>query len=199
MRELKAFGDKIDLRVSELTARPIAVAMVSHFLSTSRELLANISKERELKEEDEEDTIEMIESLEKWLQEKMEAQEKLAAHEDPAFTSDLLNAKWKAVDAQLKILSRRPRKKPPKIEVPANDTATNSTERIVIEEAQPCEGENCPPKEESQEQPSQDQQQQDAGNQQPTSEEIPQNQEPKDEATNAPQQEEGAGHKHDEL
>lgn len=130
LKSLKADGDKIELRVSEQTNRPIAASYILYTVGLSRELVVNISTTREVTEEDIIEMNEELDVLEKWVNDKLEEQSKLQPHEEPAFTSDQIYKRWKRIELELKALARKPRKKAPK---PAPKTTIETGEEEAAE------------------------------------------------------------------
>lgn len=127
-KELKKQGDAIQLRVSEMTRRPQAVENVQLSISAALQLIENVTETLETKEGEVEEILDLCNNLMVWLDTKEEEQNKLQPHNVPAFTSIELINRWKVIEPKVKTLLRRPKKKPPKVDIPTNTTVIKPEE-----------------------------------------------------------------------
>lgn len=128
-RELATKVDAIFERVVEFTERPKAVEKVKNKMNSS---LNSISKWETTKPQvtamEREEVFNITTKLGAWLEEKLELQEKLENHEEPAFKAKEALIKMKPLSTIISRLSKRP-KPIPKPKPKANQTnITNSTE-----------------------------------------------------------------------
>lgn len=114
LKSLKALGDKIFFRRDQLTERPESVRSALSILNASRVALANITEERNVTQEEVDAALKSADEVEAWLIEQTKAQEALALHEDPLFTSDDVHKKMTQVQTALRRLVSKPKKKIPK-------------------------------------------------------------------------------------
>ncbi|XP_047333878.1 heat shock 70 kDa protein 17 [Impatiens glandulifera] len=123
---LKAIGEPIFSRYSELTARPAASKLARKYLDEVQEIVRGWEKNKSwLPRERIDEVVKDAEKLKKWLNEKEVEQKKTSAFSTPAFRSEEVYKK--VVDLQDKVLSVNRISKPkPKVEKPAkNETAAS--------------------------------------------------------------------------
>lgn len=83
---------------------------------------------------DKEGLLAAVAELDAWLAQREAAQAKVAPHEAPAFTSDDVAERAKAVDAAFQKLKRKPAPKPPKPATNASGAAANGTAAAAEED-----------------------------------------------------------------
>lgn len=98
-------------------------------------MMENITNRLEVEEEERADILETCDEMTDWLLEKLAIQKDAPPHEEPVITSFEIERKIKLLDSQTRLLIRRPRKKPPKVEVPTNSTTVPPTEEGTNTEA----------------------------------------------------------------
>ncbi|KAG8364527.1 hypothetical protein BUALT_Bualt18G0006400 [Buddleja alternifolia] len=116
---LKAIGDPIFFRYSELTARPAASALAQKYLTELQQIVKGWEKDKSwLPRERIDEVIREAEKVKKWLGDKEAEQKKTFGFSKPAFTSDEVYEK--VLDLQDKVASVNKIPKPkPKVEKPA--------------------------------------------------------------------------------
>lgn len=129
-KELSEPAEKIWGRMKEMKARPEAIAAMNQKLNKVEEVLAKWTTTMPQVTDDEKDDVHAkIQEIKKWIQEKVEAQEAVASHEDPAFSSEEVPLQSKALEKLVMKLSKKPKPKPEKKEEKAeNETATEGEE-----------------------------------------------------------------------
>lgn len=112
---LKAIGDSMFLRLTELVSRPAAVDFALTYLGDLKETLDGWTKSKPwISESKKKELLESADALQKWLADKQLEQQKKDAHEDPAFLSDDVYLKVSKLEQKLSKLSKTPK---PKVEV----------------------------------------------------------------------------------
>lgn len=97
--EILASAEKIFERVRELTARPEAVAALEGRLAKVEELMTKWETAMpQVTEDERNDVLKIVEEVKAWIKEKQEAQEKVAPHEDPVFTSAEVPSQIKPIE-----------------------------------------------------------------------------------------------------
>ena len=135
LNSLKKEGDLFFKRASEVIARPMAVEYAHLTINTTRSYLHNITEVYDVTEEEKEDVLDLVDELEKWIQEKTEEQNKKAPHDSLAFTSDQVYRKCKSVENKFKpLLYKKIRK--PKVEAKTPNSTTIDPEDTKIEETE---------------------------------------------------------------
>jgi heat shock protein 4 len=137
LNELKALGDPIAKRYYEYEHR---FDEVSHLKNTINQLKLNATsmdpKYDHISAEDKVKVVSECETLEKWLNEKMQAQEKLSKHVNPVFTVAEVHKKNEDITRLANSLLNKP-KPAPKKEEPKKEEAPKPEEKK--EEAKPEE------------------------------------------------------------
>ena len=129
---LRAIGDKLFRRFSEITDRPIAVTAFGEWKASALAALENITISRNVDESEKESIVNRINETVTWLNEKETEQASKQLTEDPAWTTDELISKTTVLDQEVKRLLKRPRRKPSPSPTPAPTIATE--EDIIVEE-----------------------------------------------------------------
>eukprot|EP00250_Pteridium_aquilinum_P012505 c20765_g2_i1 orf=168-2876(-) len=112
---LKAVGDSMFLRLTELVSRPAAVDFALTYIGDIKETVDGWTKSKPwISENKKDELLESADGLQKWLAEKQVEQQKKDAHEDPAFLSDDVYTKVSKLEQKLSKLSKTPK---PKVEV----------------------------------------------------------------------------------
>lgn len=118
--------DGMMFRLSESTSRPAAVTRATAYIKSTREMMTEWeSSKPQVKEDERNEVVARLESLEKWITEKTQAQEKLELDQKPAFTSSETLKQLKEIKRYVAFLSKRPKPEPPK--APVNETESNTT------------------------------------------------------------------------
>lgn len=149
LAELKKVGDPVETRLSEATKRPAAFDELGKSIQQIRKILELCAQKDEKYDHIEAEEIKKVEvavaDKEKWLQNKWNAQSKLADHQDPAvYASVILSEKKLLEDTCYTILNKaKPKPKaepppPPKEEEKKEEGTGDSTS----EEKMDQEGEN---------------------------------------------------------
>jgi len=126
--ELSVPFEKILLRMSEMTARPAAVAALKKKLTDIEQLMVKWESDRpQVKDEERASVLEKVEEIRKWVVDMEEAQAKKKPHEDAAFISDDVPGQTASVEALVLRLSKRPKPKPPKEEKNTTANESNTT------------------------------------------------------------------------
>ena len=129
---LKAKGDAIEFRAKEQVERPKMVAKAQAFIEKSKsEVESWPEKKPWLNETDVASLLEEIKQFEEWLNEKIAAQEKLAATVAPVLESTAIKVSLRPIDAKFMKLKKKSKPKPPKEEknaTDANATDANATD-----------------------------------------------------------------------
>lgn len=138
--DLKDLSEPIFFRVKQVTARVSAVEKFNDLVNLTRNLIPVLEANHTwVPAEDRERLSTMIDTAEKWLEEQTTAQEALAPHETPAFTSKQVFAELAPIAKLAQELQNRKKPKPPKApkkDKKDNETAsTNSTDSEEAAEA----------------------------------------------------------------
>jgi hypoxia up-regulated 1 len=136
---LKAKSDPMFERVKEAEERPPAVESAKKFIDVTRQVVAawNTTKPW-INETEKTELLKEVELFESWLDEKVEAQSKKEAHEEPAFKAQKVATKLYPLEAKLAKLKKTPKPKPPPTVTTntTNTTGTNTTNTTVEPEQQ---------------------------------------------------------------
>ncbi|GMH78695.1 hypothetical protein TrLO_g1449 [Triparma laevis f. longispina] len=125
LAELEAPAESMFFRLAELTKRPVAVQKCKERLEKMRALMTKWETTMEqVTEEERADVFDKIEKVEKWLEEKLEAQGKLEKWEDVAFKSSEVAPMSKSLEMLVTRLSKKPK---PKVEK-KNETEAEEVE-----------------------------------------------------------------------
>mmetsp|Transcript_116878 Transcript_116878/g.337737 ORF Transcript_116878/g.337737 Transcript_116878/m.337737 type:complete len:906 (-) Transcript_116878:181-2898(-) len=110
-------AEKIWFRMKELTARPEAIAALNDKITKAEDILKKWeSSMPHITEEERGDVQTKIDDVKKWIQEKVEAQDGTADHEDPVFSSAEVPEQSKSFERLIGKLSKKPKPKPEKKE-----------------------------------------------------------------------------------
>jgi len=113
---IRRLAEPIFLRLSEVTARPTAVAKARRALSDVRNKVAEWAvKLPHVTDEEKKVVLEAADRAEKWLDDKEAAQKALASSDEPAFLSDDVPAQLKFLSGQFERLLRKPKPPPEKV------------------------------------------------------------------------------------
>lgn len=154
--ELSIPYEKILLRLSELKARPAAMTKLSERLTEIESIVASWEKSMpQITEEEKTGVLDLVEGARKWMEEKEAEQAAKAAHEEPAFLSEIVPSQSKPIERMVVKLSKKPKPKPEKKEnatsaenatepdaeatadSEANETEANETESVKEEGESP--------------------------------------------------------------
>jgi len=140
--ELSEPAEKVWFRVKEMTERPAAVKDMNKKLDKVEELMMKWKDSMpQVTDEEKADVTEKISVVRTWLSEKEAEQEKIASHEDPAFTSAEVPLQTKSLERLISKLMKKPKPKPPKKEE-KNETVTEGNETDAkADEGEAKEGE----------------------------------------------------------
>jgi len=138
--QLKAIGDPILFRLSELKARPAACENARLYLSELQKIVKNWETNKPwLPKKRVDDVVSEAEKVKSWLEEKETLQKSTPAHSQPAFTSEEVVDKILDLQDKVASINRIPKpkpkieKKPTKEEEPANKEKTASSESASSE------------------------------------------------------------------
>ncbi|CAB9528712.1 Hypoxia up-regulated protein 1 (Fragment) [Seminavis robusta] len=153
--EISVPAEKIFNRVKEMTARPEAVVAMKGRLTKVGELMTKWETTMpQVTEEERGEVLKLVDDVTAWIKEKEEAQSKVEAHEDPAFTSAEVPIQIKPIEVLVAKLKRKPKPKPPKKnETDANATDTNSTNATDAEETNSTEAKDADSENETADEP----------------------------------------------
>ncbi|OEL36691.1 Heat shock 70 kDa protein 17 [Dichanthelium oligosanthes] len=133
--QLKAIGDPILFRLSELKARPAACENARLYLSELQKIVKNWEANKPwLPKKRVDEVVSEAEKVKGWLEEKETLQKSTPAHSPPAFTSEEVGDKILDLQDMVASVNRIPKpkpkieKKPAKEEEPANKEKTASSE-----------------------------------------------------------------------
>lgn len=113
--ELSAPAEKVFFRVAELTARPKAIAELTTKLDKIEELMKKWETTMDhITEEERTEVLEKVGEVRKWIEEKVDEQEKADATADPVFTSEEVPGQTKKIESILARLMKKPKPKPVK-------------------------------------------------------------------------------------
>jgi len=140
-KELSEPAEKVWFRVKEMTERPAAVAAMKKKIDKVEKLTMQWKDSMpQITEEEKEDVMAKVEAVRTWLSEKEAEQEKIASHEEPAFTSAEVPLQTKSLERLIAKLLKKPKPKPVKKEE-KNETDTEGNETKAEEGAEKKEGE----------------------------------------------------------
>lgn len=126
---LKAIGDPIFFRFSELTARPEAVEHARKYLGELQQIINGWQTSKSWLPKDKVDEVlSDAEKVEKWLNEKEAEQKKASAFIAPIFTSDEVYEQLFNLQEKVSSVNRIPKPKP-KIEKPVKNETESSGEQ----------------------------------------------------------------------
>lgn len=109
-KEMSEPAEKIWFRMKELKARPEAIAALNTKLDKVDEILKKWETTMPHVTEEEKDEVrEKLATVRVWIQEKLDAQDAKASHEEPAFTSEEVPLQSKAVERLVMKLSKKPK------------------------------------------------------------------------------------------
>mmetsp|Transcript_30409 Transcript_30409/g.63681 ORF Transcript_30409/g.63681 Transcript_30409/m.63681 type:complete len:960 (-) Transcript_30409:54-2933(-) len=111
--ELSAPAEKVFFRASELDARPKAIEA----LKAKLEKVESLMKKWEttmthITEEERQEVLDKVAEVHKWIDEKVEEQEKADQTSDPVFTSDEVPGQTKKIESIVSRLMKKPKPKP---------------------------------------------------------------------------------------
>lgn len=125
---LKAIGDPIFFRLSELTARPAASSQARTYLSEVQQILRGWEKNKSWLPKDRiDEVLTSAEKLKKWLDEREAEQKKTSGYSTAAFTSEDVYGKVFDLQDKVSAVNRIPKPKP-KIEKPVKNETDKSGE-----------------------------------------------------------------------
>lgn len=135
---LKAIGDPITFRASELTARPEASAFARNYLGEVQQIVRGWEKNKSwLPKEKVDEVVSEAEKIKSWLNEKEAEQKKTSAFSKPVFTSDEVHLKVFNLQDKVASVNRIPKPKPI-IEKPVkNETESSGVENESTSEEKP--------------------------------------------------------------
>eukprot|EP01113_Clastostelium_recurvatum_P005180 TRINITY_DN1230_c0_g1_i1.p1 TRINITY_DN1230_c0_g1~~TRINITY_DN1230_c0_g1_i1.p1 ORF type:complete len:234 (-),score=84.46 TRINITY_DN1230_c0_g1_i1:49-750(-) len=121
LRGLRAQAKAIFFRLSEREDLPEAAQDLRSYIKSSRKYLSTVTTQLNVTEEERDNVSEVVDKAEKWLEEKLEAQAALESFVDPVVTSEEVERRRQEIEMRVKIISRKPKRKPviPKVEKPA--------------------------------------------------------------------------------
>ncbi|CAL5054739.1 unnamed protein product [Urochloa decumbens] len=141
--QLKAIGDPILFRLSELKARPAACENARLYLTELQKIVKNWETNKPwLPKKRVDEVVSEAEKVKGWLEEKETLQKSTPAHSPPAFTSEEVVDKILDLQDKVASINRIPKpkpkieKKPAKEEEPANKEKTASSESASNESQQ---------------------------------------------------------------
>lgn len=103
-------------RFKEHTSRPEAVKKATHQLSAVKQLVGEWEETMpQITTEEKEKLLETVNRIQSWITDNTEAQSKLTAFEQPAFTSTEVQNQLKPLTAQLEKLLKKPKPAPSKV------------------------------------------------------------------------------------
>ncbi|CAJ1958706.1 unnamed protein product [Cylindrotheca closterium] len=139
--ELSEPAEKVWFRVAEMSDRPAAVKEMTKKLEKVEELMMKWKDSMpQITDEEKADVTDKVTAVRTWLSEKEAEQEKLASHEDPAFTSAEVPVQTKSLERLISKLMKKPKPKPVKEE--KNETATEGSNETKAENAEEKDGED---------------------------------------------------------
>jgi len=113
--ELSTPAEKVFFRVAELTARPKAIIELTTKLDKVEELMKKWETTMDhITEEERTEVLEKVGEVRKWIEEKVDEQEKADATADPVFTSEEVPGQTKKIESILARLMKKPKPKPVK-------------------------------------------------------------------------------------
>ncbi|XP_044404029.1 heat shock 70 kDa protein 17 [Triticum urartu] len=137
--QLKAMGDPILFRMSELKARPAACGSARLYLTELQKIVKNWETSKPwLPKKRVDEVVSEADKLKAWLEEKETLQKSTPAHSSPAFTSEEVYQKVLALQNKVSSVNRIPKPKPkvekkPAVKEEANKEKTDSSESASSE------------------------------------------------------------------
>ncbi|CAE7557768.1 HSP70-17 [Symbiodinium microadriaticum] len=127
---IKVTAEAIFKRFKEHTARPKAVEKAKHQLHSVRTLLQEWSTSMpHITEEEKQNVLEIVDKIQAWLDDNVEAQSKLTPYETAAFAAADVTAQIKPLTALMEKLLKKPKPQPKKVTVNATDgNSQNATD-----------------------------------------------------------------------
>jgi len=116
LHEVKVLGDEIVKRASEMEDRPLAATQLRMAINFTKMMMENITERVQVTQEEVDSLLEDCDEMESWLAKKLEEQEQKQPHEKPAVSSEEIIRKIRTIDTQTKVIARKPKVKPPKVE-----------------------------------------------------------------------------------
>lgn len=127
--ELTTPAEKVFFRVTELTARPKAIAELSTKLDKIEEVMKKWETTMEhITDEERAEVLDKVEEVRKWIEEKVDAQEKADATADPVFTSEEVPGQTKRIEAIVARLMKKPKPKPVEKKNQTDSSEKNETQ-----------------------------------------------------------------------
>ena len=126
--ELSAPAEKAFFRVAELSARPKAIKALTSKLDKVEELMKKWETTMtHITEEERKEVLDKVADVRKWVEEKVEEQEKADKTADPVFTSEEVPGQTKKIESIVGKLMKKPKPKPEKKnETDGDKNETNS-------------------------------------------------------------------------
>lgn len=124
--ELSTPAEKIFFRASELEARPKAIEALKTKLDKVEDLMKKWETSMShITEEERQEILDRVADVRKWIEEKVEEQEKADQTADPVFTSDEVPGQTKKIESVVSRLMKKPKPKP--VVEKKNETEKNET------------------------------------------------------------------------
>eukprot|EP01090_Pellita_catalonica_P000452 TRINITY_DN10316_c0_g1_i1.p1 TRINITY_DN10316_c0_g1~~TRINITY_DN10316_c0_g1_i1.p1 ORF type:complete len:252 (+),score=97.85 TRINITY_DN10316_c0_g1_i1:113-868(+) len=114
LKELQQAAKTIFFRVEERSLLPQSVGRLMQMINKTRRAMVNITKKREVEEEEVAELLSQCDEVTEWLQTKAEEYESAPRTEDPIITSKDVDRKTRRLEIDMKSLKRRAKRKPPK-------------------------------------------------------------------------------------
>jgi hypothetical protein len=128
--ELSEPAEKVWFRLKEMTLRPEKILALQSKLIKIEELMKKWETTLpQVTEEEKSEVMAKVAEVKEWIAEKEAEQATKEAHEDPAFSSEIVPLQTKSIEKLVNKLSKKPKPKPPKKEVKKNDTDANETKQ----------------------------------------------------------------------
>lgn len=113
--ELSAPAEKVFFRVVELSARPKAIKALSSKLDKVEKLMKDWEVTMtHITEDERKEVLDKVAEVRKWIDEKVEEQEKADQTSDPVFTSEEVPGQTKKIESIVGKLMKKPKPKPEK-------------------------------------------------------------------------------------
>eukprot|EP01111_Echinosteliopsis_oligospora_P017228 TRINITY_DN7394_c0_g1_i1.p1 TRINITY_DN7394_c0_g1~~TRINITY_DN7394_c0_g1_i1.p1 ORF type:complete len:953 (+),score=370.20 TRINITY_DN7394_c0_g1_i1:61-2859(+) len=132
MKEVRETADKIFFRMKEATALPASFDDLHKSISASRLILRNLTDIYNVTEEEKDRALKITEDAADWLSSSQSTHSSLAKHDDPVITSFQVLSKKYEVEANTKLMLRKPKKKKP---APVKKPKTTTTKDDDDDEA----------------------------------------------------------------
>lgn len=125
---VKSIAEPVYTRIKEAVDRPAAINQTHTLLNYTKTMVADFDTERPwIPQEDKDKVAAMTAKVEEWLKTKSAEQDKLQAHEMPAFYSHQLISKLKPIAKFSAELLRRPKPKPKRRKARKGKNATDTS------------------------------------------------------------------------